>query len=67
MSALRAALFEWDLNRATRIAVSALAVFLALRVTDGVVAGLGATMVFLVLLSIPWEIAERFADRSRDS
>ncbi|OLZ42094.1 hypothetical protein A6E15_14445 [Natrinema saccharevitans] len=67
MSALRAVLFEWDLNRVTRIAVSALAVFLAQRVTDDFLTGLGATIVFLVVLSIPWEVTERFPGRSDGS
>ncbi|MFA9503224.1 hypothetical protein ACERIM_10620 [Natrinema sp. H-ect1] len=67
MSALRDALFEWDLNRVARIGCSALAVFLARRVTDDVLIGLGAMVVFLVVLSIPWDIAERLANRSRDS
>ncbi|MFC6767903.1 hypothetical protein [Natrinema soli] len=67
MSALRAVLFEWDLSRIARILVSGLAVFLALRVTDGFLTGLGATLLFLFVLTLPWEMANRLSDRSSDS
>ncbi len=67
MTVLRSALLEWDLTRAARIVTSGLAVFLALRVTNGFVAGIGATLLFLFVLTIPWEVADRLIDLSNDS
>ena len=67
MAGLRSALLEWDWNRVARVIVSGLAVFLALRLTDGFVTGLGATFLFLFLFTVPWEIATRLLDRLRAS
>ncbi|WP_408959678.1 hypothetical protein [Natrinema sp. 74] len=67
MSAVRSVLLEWDWNRVARVVVSGLAVFLALRLTDGFVTGLGATFLFLAVFTVPWEIADRLLDRSHDS
>ncbi|MFB1063494.1 hypothetical protein [Natrinema sp. H-ect4] len=67
MSALRAVLFEWDLSRIARILGTGLAAFLALRVTDGLLTGLGATLLFLFVLTLPWEMANRLSDRVNDS
>ncbi|QCS43941.1 hypothetical protein [Natrinema versiforme] len=67
MSALRSVLLEWDLNRISRILVAGLAVFLARRVTDGFLTGLGATLLFLFVLAVAWEAAKRIVGGSSDS
>ncbi|ELY65006.1 hypothetical protein [Natrinema versiforme] len=59
MSALRSALLEWDRNRISRVLLAGLAVFLARRVTDGVVTGVGATFLFLFGLALAWEAMKR--------
>jgi len=63
----RAVLFERDLSRIARILGTGLAAFLALRVTDGLLTGLGATLLFLFVLTLPWEMANRLSDRLNDS
>jgi len=64
MSPLRSALLDWDLNRVTRIAVSAVAVFLAFRLTDGFLPGLGVAVVLAVALDVPWWLYDRFGPRT---
>ncbi|TKX43874.1 MULTISPECIES: hypothetical protein [Halorubrum] len=61
MSTLRSVLLNWNLNRVTRAAVSGAAVFLAIRVTDGFLMGLGAAVVLAMVLDIPWWLYDRSA------
>ncbi|WP_231187360.1 hypothetical protein [Haladaptatus sp. DYF46] len=61
MSTLRSVLLDWNLNRVTRIAVSGAAVFLAIRVTDGLLIGLGVAVVLAMMLDIPWWLYDRSA------
>ncbi|WP_137290107.1 hypothetical protein [Natronorubrum halophilum] len=65
MSALRPALLEWDADRIVRILVAGVSVFLAVRVTDGVLVGLGAAVLFTVAFNCLWEIATRIGGRFR--
>jgi hypothetical protein len=59
MTALRSILFEWDLSRVVRVAVSGVAITIALRVTDDPVIGLGVASVLAVALDIPWYVYSR--------
>jgi hypothetical protein len=59
MSTLRSVFLDWNLNRVTRIAVSGAAVFLAIRVTDGLLIGLGVAVVLVMVLDIPWWLYDR--------
>ncbi|RLM49502.1 hypothetical protein [Halorubrum sp. Atlit-28R] len=61
MFTLRSVLLNWDLNRVTRAAVSGAAVFLAIRVTDGFLMGLGVAVVLAVVLDVPWWLYDRSA------
>jgi Sec-independent protein secretion pathway component TatC len=61
MSTLRSVLLNWNLNRVTRVAVSGAAVFLAIRVTDGLLMGLGVAVVLAMMLDIPWWLYDRSA------
>jgi len=54
VSTPQSALLEWNLRRVSRVVVSAIAVFLALRLTDGFVLGLGVAVVLAILLEVPW-------------
>ena len=60
MSMLRSVLLDWNLNRVTRVAVSGAAVFLAIRVTDGLLTGLVLAIVLATVLDIPWWLYDRF-------
>jgi Sec-independent protein secretion pathway component TatC len=60
MSALRSALFDWGLNRATRVAVSCIAVFLAIRLTDRLLVGLGVAVALAMILDVPWWLYDRY-------
>jgi|GEM_PF-1775809 Sec-independent protein secretion pathway component TatC len=62
MSALRTALLDRGLARATRVAVSGIAVFLALRFTDGFLMGLGVAVVLATVLDTPWWLYNRYAN-----
>ena len=64
MVGLQSALFEWNPRRVSRVAVSAAAVFLAGRLTDDFVLGLGAVVVLAMLLDVPWWLHHRFAART---
>ncbi|ELY38445.1 hypothetical protein [Natronorubrum tibetense] len=64
MSALRSALLEWNADRVSRILVAGLAVYLAARVTDEVLVGLGAAVLFAVVLDLSWTIANRVGSES---
>jgi Sec-independent protein secretion pathway component TatC len=61
MFTLRSVLLNWNLNRVTRAAVSGAAVFLAIRVTDGFLMGLGVAVVLAMVLDIPWWLYDRSA------
>lgn len=54
MSTMQSAFLNWNLSRITRIIKSAVAVFLALRLTDGFLLGLGVAVVLAIVLDIPW-------------
>jgi len=64
MSPLRSALLDWDLNRVTRVAISVVAVFVALRLTDGFLSGLGVAVVLAAVLDVPWWLSERYGTRT---
>lgn len=66
MSAFRSALFEWSPSRVRRVVISAFAVWLSLRVTDGFVLGLGPTLVLVTVLDAPWWASGRWVGRSVD-
>mgnify|MGYP000689256254 CR=1 FL=1 len=61
MSALRSALFDWNLNRVVRVAVGGIALFLAMRLTDGFLVGLGVAVALAMVLDIPWWLYDRYA------
>jgi len=60
VSGLQSVLIEWNLRRVSRVVVSAIAVFLALRLTDGFVLGLGVAVVLAILLEIRWWLHRRY-------
>ena len=60
MFTLRSVLLDWNLNRVTRVAMSGAAVFLAIRVTDGLLTGLVLAIVLATVLDIPWWLYDRF-------
>ena len=66
MSTLQSALLDWDVSRITRVVMSGTAVFLAFRVTDEFLVGLGAAVVFAVVLDIPWWLYNRHTTQSTD-
>ena len=66
MSALRAALFEWDRERIVSVVIAGVAVSLGHRVTDGFLTELGATVLFAIVLTTPWMLVDRLTDRSSD-
>ncbi len=61
MSALRSALFDWNPNRVARVAVSGIAVFLAIRLTDGLLVGLGVAVALAMVLDVPWWLYDQYA------
>ncbi|SIS01461.1 hypothetical protein SAMN05421752_107139 [Natronorubrum thiooxidans] len=65
MSALRSALFDWNLNRVARVAVSGIAVFLAIRLTDGLLVGLGVAVALAMVLDVPWWLYDRYAQSDK--
>ncbi|SET84526.1 hypothetical protein SAMN04488694_11430 [Natrinema hispanicum] len=65
MSALRSALFDWNLNRVVRVAVSGIAVFLAIRLTDGLLVGLGVAVALALVLDVPWWMYDRYAQSDK--
>ena len=65
MSALRSALFDWKLNRVARVAVSGIAVFLAIRLTDGLLVGLGVAVALAMVLDVPWWLYDRYAQSDK--
>lgn len=60
MSALRSALFDWNLNRVASVAVSGTAVFFAVRITDGLLVGIGVAVALAVVLAVPWWLHDRY-------
>ncbi|MFA9415881.1 hypothetical protein [Natrinema sp. HArc-T2] len=73
MAALRAALFEWGRERIASVVIARVAVALrvavslAHRVTDEVLAGVGATVRFAIALITSRAIIDRLIHRSSDS
>ncbi|SDD85205.1 hypothetical protein SAMN05192552_10586 [Natrinema hispanicum] len=65
MSALRSALFDWNLNRVVRVAVSGIAVFLAIRLTDGLLVRLGVAVALALVLDVPWWMYDRYAQSDK--
>lgn len=65
MSALRSALLECA-DRIGRILVAGVAVFLAMRLTEGFLVGLGATVAIAAVLNVLRWGAGRFVERSAD-
>ncbi len=65
MSALRSAFFDWNLNRVVRVAVSVTAVFLATRLTDGLLVGLGVVVALAMVLDVPWWLYDRYAQSDK--
>ena len=65
MSALRSALFDWNLNRVVRVAVSSITVFLAIRLTDGLLVGLGVAVALAMVLDVPWWMYDRYAQSDK--
>ncbi|RZV06490.1 hypothetical protein SAMN05192552_105311 [Natrinema hispanicum] len=65
MSALPSALFDWNLNRVVRVAVSGIAVFLAIRLTDGLLVGLGVAVALALVLNVPWWMYDRYAQSDK--
>ncbi|MFC4988755.1 hypothetical protein [Saliphagus infecundisoli] len=65
MSALRSAFFDWNLNRVVRVAVSVTAVFLATRLTDGLLVGLGVVVALAIVLDVPWWLYDRYAQSDK--
>ena len=61
MFTLRSVLLDWNLNRVTRVAMSGAAVFLAIRVIDGLLMGLVLAVVLAMVLDIPWWLYDRSA------
>lgn len=52
------------LQSASRLAVSVVAVFLALRLTDDFVTGLGLAVMMAIVLDIPWWLYKRYTTQS---
>ena len=67
MSVLRSALLEWDADRVSRVLVAALAVYLATRVTDDFLVGLGAVVLFAALFDGVRILTTRLAGPSREA
>lgn len=65
MSALGSAVLDWDADRIATFLVSIGAGLLAVRVADGLLAQLGAVVLFAVVLMLPWEGAKWLVERSR--
>jgi len=65
MSALRSAFFDWNLNRVVRVALSGIAVFLAIRLTDGLLVGLGVAVVLALVLDVSWWMYDRYAQSDK--
>ncbi|QLC33823.1 hypothetical protein EFA46_006290 [Halarchaeum sp. CBA1220] len=59
MPALLSALLDWDVQRATRVIASIVAVSLACRVTDELVLGLGVAIGLAMVLDSPWWLFNR--------
>jgi len=60
---MHSALRDWPPSRITRIAVSAVAVFLAPRLTDGFLTGVGTAVGLAVALDVPWWLYGRYVAR----
>jgi uncharacterized membrane protein len=65
MSALRSAMLNWNLNRVMRVAVSSIAVFLAIHLTDRLLVGLGVAVVLAMVLDVPWWLYDRYAQSDK--
>jgi uncharacterized membrane protein len=66
MSTLQSALPDWNLSRTIRVTISGTAVFLAFRVTDKILVGLGVAVVFAMVLDIPYWLYNRHTTQSAD-
>lgn len=53
MSTMQSALLGLNLSRVTRLVVSIVAIFIALRLTDDFFTGLGVAVVLVIVLDIP--------------
>lgn len=65
MSALRAALLEWNINRVASVLVAGGVTYVSMRVTDGFYAGLALTVLLAVAVVGAWTIGTRIVDSSR--
>ena len=65
MSALRSVLFDWNLNRVTRVAVSGIVVFLAIRLTDGFLLRPGVAVALALVLDVPWWLYDRYTQSDK--
>jgi hypothetical protein len=61
MSALRAVLSNWDLNRVYSILVASLAVYVTADYTDDFLIGLGVVIIVIVALDTPRWLYNRYA------
>jgi|GEM_PF-690642 len=67
MAGLRAVPFEWDRERIASDVIAGVAVALAHRATDEVLAGVGATVLFAIALITSWVLTDRLINRSSGS
>jgi len=65
MSTPQSALLDWNLSRVTRVAVSVVAVFLAFRLTDEFLPGLGMAIILAIVIDIPWWLHTRYVAQSK--
>ena len=61
MSSLRSGFFSWTPDKVARVAVSGIAVFLAVRGTDRLLIGLGVAVALAMMLDIPRWLYDRYA------
>jgi len=60
---MQSALLNWNLRRVTRVVVSSIAVFLAFRLTDGFLLGLGVAVALAIVIDVPWWLRNRYVTR----
>ncbi|PHQ47704.1 hypothetical protein DJ68_00415 [Halorubrum sp. C3] len=60
MSVLRPGPFSWNPDKVARVAVSGIAVFVAVRVTDRLLIGLGVAVALAMTLDIPRWLYNRY-------
>lgn len=56
---------DLNLSRVTRLVVSIVAIFIALRLTDDFFTGLGVAVVLVIVLDIPWSLHNRYVTRDK--